>query len=408
MTAPLTAPMTEPSLGTVLFGFPDRDTEAGFRTYHHRRMEFRIIFLLSAAVILAYGILDTHLFGVRSSAIIAIRLALVFPFTGSLLAMTWHRSFNRLSTIMLSAAALAAAWSVTAMEYLGRGNPYAGLYFFGVGQVLIAYLGFGKVPVAPAFAVGMGMILPAIAVDALLVESDPNVALTKAIFMVTMVVLGVVSTGLIQLASRRNYISHKEIERLSITDHLTGLPNRRYFYTVVHPDLERHARRLPDSVRAQPRRSGDPGETESHHLYMVDIDHFKTINDRYGHAVGDRVLAELAARFHSMIRASDVAVRWGGEEFLIMLKHSADSHARRFPEQLREAVCGTPFRIDHLELSITISGGYLPVRRGCLGPDETVERLLSEVDAAMYRSKAAGRDRFTFADPAALDNVLPE
>ncbi|MDP1136323.1 hypothetical protein Q6325_27065, partial [Klebsiella pneumoniae] len=93
-------------------------------------------------------------------------------------------------------------------------------------------LGFGKVPVAPAFAVGMGMILPAIAVDALLVESDPNVALTKAIFMVTMVVLGVVSTGLIQLASRRNYISHTEIERLSITDHLTGLPNRRYFYTV--------------------------------------------------------------------------------------------------------------------------------------------------------------------------------
>ncbi|HLG72660.1 MAG TPA: diguanylate cyclase [Chloroflexota bacterium] len=157
-----------------------------------------------------------------------------------------------------------------------------------------------------------------------------------------------------------------EMEQQALTDELTGLPNRRAF--------DHHLDRL---VRAVERGS-------QFSMLMLDIDHFKKVNDTHGHAAGDRVLQELADTLQSRIRVSDVAARVGGEEFAVLLPRASASEAARVAEALRVAVQERDIRWNGRRIPITISIGVA---------DSAVEGSIAEAaDAALYRAKANGRN----------------
>jgi diguanylate cyclase (GGDEF)-like protein len=132
-------------------------------------------------------------------------------------------------------------------------------------------------------------------------------------------------------------------------------------------------------------------------LVMVDVDRFKTINDHYGHGVGDMVLKEVAGRMAASCRAGDLLGRIGGEEFLAVFADVAPPGAMPIAERLREAVARAPVAIGgDARLAVTISGGLLAV-----GPGDGVPRLselMSRADAALYAAKAAGRNRIVAAE----------
>ena len=161
---------------------------------------------------------------------------------------------------------------------------------------------------------------------------------------------------------------------LAVTDQLTGLHNRRY----MAGQLEALVRRA--------QRGGDPVAA-----LMVDIDHFKKINDTYGHDVGDEVLREFAARLASNVRAIDLPCRYGGEEFTVIMPDTELADAERIAERIRLHVAGAPFRVAHGReiLSVTISIGVA----ASLGEADSPEALLKRADAAVYEAKAAGRNR---------------
>ncbi|MCC7267663.1 MAG: PleD family two-component system response regulator [Caulobacteraceae bacterium] len=161
---------------------------------------------------------------------------------------------------------------------------------------------------------------------------------------------------------------------LAVTDQLTGLHNRRY----MTGQLEALVRRA--------QRGGDPVAA-----LMVDIDHFKKINDTYGHDVGDEVLREFAARLASNVRAIDLPCRYGGEEFTVIMPDTGLADAERIAERIRLHVAGAPFRVAHGReiLTVTISIGVAAT----LGETDTPEALLKRADAAVYEAKAAGRNR---------------
>ncbi|WP_341368725.1 diguanylate cyclase [Yoonia sp. BS5-3] len=171
----------------------------------------------------------------------------------------------------------------------------------------------------------------------------------------------------------------------AITDPLTGLYNRRY--------MEPHLARMAEQA------STDGLELA---VMMLDIDHFKTVNDTYGHAAGDRVLVQMADRLRENLRAIDLVARVGGEEFMVAMPRTSAVQARRAANRLRRMVNCRPFDLGeiHPKLRITVSVG---VAVG--GPDgmEQIKlgQMCDEADAALYAAKSAGRDQVAMSQSAA-------
>jgi two-component system cell cycle response regulator len=160
---------------------------------------------------------------------------------------------------------------------------------------------------------------------------------------------------------------------LAVTDQLTGLHNRRYMVGQL------------EALVARAKRGGEPVGA-----LMIDIDHFKKINDNFGHDIGDEVLREFAVRLASNVRAVDLPCRFGGEEFVVIMPDTPLSAAERIAERIRLHVAGSPFRVAGKELlSVTISIGVAAT----LGEADTPEGLLKRADAAVYEAKALGRNK---------------
>jgi diguanylate cyclase (GGDEF)-like protein/PAS domain S-box-containing protein len=157
-----------------------------------------------------------------------------------------------------------------------------------------------------------------------------------------------------------------ELRNLAVTDTLTGVWNRRHGTELLAADLS--ARR--------------PGQALS--LLMLDIDHFKTINDTFGHQAGDHVLIEIASRLRRSLRGSDMVARWGGEEFVVLLRDCALPDALRLAEDIRAAIAELPFGAMG---SLTVSVGVAEARAG-----EDLTTWLERADQALYRAKRSGRN----------------
>jgi diguanylate cyclase (GGDEF)-like protein len=123
---------------------------------------------------------------------------------------------------------------------------------------------------------------------------------------------------------------------------------------------------------------------------MIDIDHFKAINDAHGHQAGDHVLREISRRFREGLRAVDALGRYGGEEFLVILPHTSEEDARQTAERLRRAIADEPFRAAGQAFEVTVSIGVAAYPSSAA---DTPNALIHEADAALYRAKQAGRNR---------------
>ena len=166
------------------------------------------------------------------------------------------------------------------------------------------------------------------------------------------------------------------LRRLAVTDSLTGAYNREHLN-----------RFLPEAL-ARARRSNEPLS-----VAMVDIDHFKRVNDEHGHTAGDAVLAEVAERLRSSIRAGDTLIRYGGEEFLLVLPGSDADGATAIAERTREAFEESPIEAADLSLPIRLSLGVAEA-------DEVEDEraLVNRADRALYQAKAEGRNRVKLAE----------
>ena len=146
---------------------------------------------------------------------------------------------------------------------------------------------------------------------------------------------------------------------------------------------------MSGQLTALARRAAKGGEPVS--ALLIDIDFFKRINDTFGHGVGDEVLKDFAVRLASNVRAIDLACRYGGEEFVVIMPDTKLEDAHRIAERLRAHVAGAPFTVSSLDypLTVTISIGVSATE----GPDDDGVSLLRRADDAVYEAKAAGRNQ---------------
>jgi diguanylate cyclase (GGDEF)-like protein len=168
---------------------------------------------------------------------------------------------------------------------------------------------------------------------------------------------------------------NEDLDRISRTDALTGLRNRRH--------VEEYLVKLTSLAR----RNAEPIA-----VLVIDIDHFKSVNDTHGHDAGDAVLREVAGRMLGSVRLEDMVGRWGGEEFLVVLPNTAAEGAAELAERLRQVVAETPCRLAGGEaVQVTISVGCAASLMDDAGT------LVRSADAAMYEAKESGRNRVVMA-----------
>lgn len=179
------------------------------------------------------------------------------------------------------------------------------------------------------------------------------------------------------LEKRKTYL---KLEEEATVDEKTGLANYRVFYKKLHEEWERSERyNLPLSI------------------VMLDLDDFKRVNDTLGHPAGDRVLREFAMLVSGGARGTDLATRYGGEEFAIVLPHTDRDHAQRVAERIRAAVADFSFLEPDHPLRVTVSAGAATFAPG-LGITSS-EQLVAAADRALYAAKKAGKNRVVVDQP---------
>jgi two-component system, cell cycle response regulator len=173
-----------------------------------------------------------------------------------------------------------------------------------------------------------------------------------------------------------NVLLHQEAQRLSVTDGLTGLGNYRFFQQTLAREVDRAA------------RFGRPLS-----LLMLDLDHFKQVNDAHGHQVGDAVLVQVADRIREQVREVDVVARYGGEEFVVVLPETGEEGAQHLAGRVCESIRGRPLHTAAGDLSVTISIGV------AVYPEhgDSPASLVRGADQALYAAKANGRDHWRLA-----------
>jgi diguanylate cyclase (GGDEF)-like protein len=169
------------------------------------------------------------------------------------------------------------------------------------------------------------------------------------------------------------------LENLSITDALTGIANRRHFEWRLSEEIER-ARRYKYPLSA----------------LMLDLDHFKQVNDNYGHQIGDIVLQQVAQRLRRILRRTDFLARYGGEEFIVLAPQTPADRALILAERLRQVIAESPIPVaDNLQIHITISIGVAVFPNHAQNESE----LIGAADAALYKAKQRGRNRVCMFEP---------
>jgi diguanylate cyclase (GGDEF)-like protein len=272
-------------------------------------------------------------------------------------------------------AILCAAWG-----YSFTGNAHT-----MVGIILAVILMFGMFGLSSRQVIWVGIYALALfgVVMALMAQRDPERyhAGSEVVNFVMMCIM-VVGVGLltVRLHRLRDRLRRQKVDleaalahihRLATHDDLTGLVNRRHMQELLENERMRLERSKQDWCVA-----------------LLDLDHFKSVNDAHGHAIGDEVLRALSRHAHTLIRRTDVLARWGGEEFVLLLPNTPLGMAVTSLERLREHFYATPLVVQGIHLPVSFSAGLTEHLRG-----ETVAQTLERADKLCYRAKTLGRNR---------------
>ena len=182
------------------------------------------------------------------------------------------------------------------------------------------------------------------------------------------------SNNLEEMVEQRTEI----LKWLSITDPLTGLYNRRYFIEQIELEFKRSKRYNRDLS-----------------LLMLDIDHFKAVNDNYGHQVGDIVLRKVSSIIINQLRDSDLAFRYGGEEFMVILPETKPDDAMNVAKRMKQEIMDTEHSYRNLNFKVTASIGIVSIK-DMLGRFETVDDIIKKVDDNLYKAKNSGRNTIIY------------
>ena len=340
-------------------------------------------------------------------------------------AVVWRRSSGAWRTLygnLFGASLLYALVSVAADVAIDSGKYYTGSAYdipLAISMVWLVWIGATAPPPVPRFeptrevadkwgawvsvlAMAAALSLPFLAAWSIYVSDAPDEVRN---FRLLLTLVSIVAIG--GLRSLKQHRLDRELDRAnqdlreaSLTDLLTEARNRRFFTTTIENDV-RHV------VRGYSPQAPAYDKNRDLIFYLIDVDHFKEVNDRYGHDVGDQVLIEITRRISSAMRYSDELIRWGGEEFLVVSRYSNRGEAGTLATRVLEAIASKPFDLPGgQQIRRTCSVGW-SVFPWFMHVPEMVryEKVLQLADSALYEAKRSGRNQAIGMLPS--DDHLP-
>ncbi len=289
--------------------------------------------------------------------------------------------YDCVSAVSIAAMTLAALMAYRLEPSSERGDPDSERYWLWASRL----------------AAPLTLILPLLVAWSFLDRSLPVSVSQFRIFLSLGAIVVFALVGIVKQASLEKELANANLELLdaSLTDMLTGVRNRRYFTNSIEADVR------------QALRSFDNPSTDLRNrdlvFYLIDIDHFKRVNDQFGHKIGDQVLAEVARRINSAARLSDAVIRWGGEEFLLLSRYTDRKEAHVLANRILDSVGSKPYHVEvsDADLRITCSVGWAvfpwtEIETNLVSHDQ----VLVLADFALYQAKGTGRNRAVGLLPA--------
>jgi diguanylate cyclase (GGDEF)-like protein len=377
--------------------FDDPAVEAEYRADYYARTlgHIRLSMVLGMSLYALWGLVDWYTVPEAVARTWVIRYALACPVTLAALGLSYTRWFERWMTPALTFVSAVGGFGMVAI--VAESGPLGHLQFYA-GLILCAMF-FCTCP-------GLGFRATTIIVWADLIayeavaRLDPTataeVLLNNTMFLVATNALAMMTSFALERQARADFLHRKiigeqtaalraalgevearraEAEHASRTDPLTGLANRRHFFDVAAAAGAREA------------------------IILLDVDHFKAINDRFGHAVGDRVLQAIADRIRANVRPGDVACRFGGEEFAVLLPGADLGAAATVGERLRTGIEAAAVETDAGPLGVTVSVGIATEPGPSPSPRADLDALIDRADRALYQAKHHGRNRVRLWHP---------
>ena len=393
---PPSAPDAGPAQrGWLSLRFADPALEAAFKHDYFRRslLQVRISLILGGLLYAVFGLLDPWIIPGSTAIAWWIRYALVCPLIVGVFALSFAPCFERCMAPAMVVVGLAASLGILVMIGTAAA-PGSYLYYAGLLLAAMFIYTFMRLRFVPASAANWGMAALYGGVAWTTGTTPHAILINNSFFLVSINIVGMsacyymeryaradfLKRGIIRRQTARLETALAEVEKArgqaeeqSRRDALTGLFNRRHFQDILAVELER-ARRAPSPTS----------------LILMDVDKFKGINDTHGHATGDRVLRRVAEQIGLGLRRPDVACRYGGEEFTVLLPGSDSRSAENVAERLRSHVEDITATALGEPVSVTISLGVATIPAGERWDADT---LIDRADQALYAAKKAGRNR---------------
>ncbi len=371
----------------LTLAFEDRELEQSFLDEHGREVVPLMRFMLAAGVLLymVFGVLDAFIAPNDFGSLWTIRFGMVVPLILACLVLSYVRPYSKALQPLVAVTVALAGCGISAMVAV-LPLPMADDYYAGLILVVFYASGTTILRFKQALLVVLAVIL-SYQVVALWIQARPwLVVLNNDFFLIASGFIGAFAAYIVERIRRHNFLQRRiiledramlkemnaRLEQAATTDPLTGLRNRRLLDEKLQHALDLHDRYEVDTS-----------------LVLVDLDNFKRVNDTLGHTTGDDLLRQFAELLEGLLRATDSAYRYGGDEFLVLLPKTNVEGAYNFAARLQEEarrITSVP-RLRHLDLGTSI--GVAPAS-AAVGRGELMD-LLNLVDDALYQAKRAGK-----------------
>lgn len=378
-------------IGLLSLKIKDRDIEKDYQIDNSEQLiwQFRFAYITGIFfnIILVYAdkIIDIEyshfLLWMRAYVITAILLiAFLSTYTKRYIKYTQYINISLILIIGIIIIAIPSS---------GCSNNEMSRFYANIVVLLILMYAFIKIAYYKSFIIGILLSGGYIYTEYYFTDIPTNIVNYTAIVIIIINIIGVSISYIMEYQSKKGYLIRKTLSETAIKDTLTGLYNRHYFEQYCKSDIDQFILRSK-SVNSIKRRLSDI-KTAKYGLFMLDIDYFKRVNDTFGHYSGDLVLQQFAQLLKANVRRSDDVLRFGGEEFLLVLKLTSEEYLINFMKELGRLIEEYDFRIEGggiIGCTASIGMVMIPSLRS-----DDVNELVKYADRALYKSKATGRNR---------------